>query len=230
MPLPPLRAAVFDAYGTLFDVHSAVGAYQDQLGAAAPLVSQLWRTKQLEYTWLRSLMQRHVDFWQITGDALDFALDTHGVNQPVLRNQLLEAYTHLQCYPEVPATLQKLRDQGLHTAILSNGAPAMLEAGVQSARLTERLDAVLSVEAVGVYKPDPRVYALATERFSCKPEEILFFSSNSWDVAGAATFGFRVAWVNRFAQRPERLPDGPDFELSTLDEVFLHLNPSPEAT
>ena len=226
MPRPLVRAAVFDAYGTLFDVHSAVGPYQRQLGEAAVAISQLWRTKQLEYTWLRSLMQRHVDFWQVTGEALDYALETHGVDQPALRDQLLDAYNHLSCYPEVPATLQQLRDQGIHTAILSNGAPPMLEAGVQSAGLTPLLDAVLSVEAVGVYKPDPRVYALATQHFSCQPEEILFFSSNSWDVAGAATFGFEVAWINRFSQRPERLPDGPRYVLRSLDEIFPQLEAS----
>lgn len=222
MPLP-LKAAVFDAYGTLFDVHSAVGRHQPALGEKAGAISQLWRTKQLEYTWLRSLMQRYVDFEQVTGDALDYALETHGVVDPELRKALMQAYHELSCYPEVPETLGRLRDQGLQTAILSNGSPGMLGSGVRHSDLGELLDAVLSVDELQVYKPAPRVYALATETFSCEPWEILFFSSNAWDVAGASTFGFRVAWVNRFGQSRERLPDGPEWEIRTLDEILPQL-------
>ncbi|HEX3209360.1 MAG TPA: haloacid dehalogenase type II, partial [Geminicoccaceae bacterium] len=152
-----IRACVFDAYGTLFDVHSAVGGLRAKLGDRGDALSQLWRAKQLEYTWLRALMGRHADFWQVTGDALDYALARTGV-EPGLRAALLQAYLKLDAYPEVPDVLRRLRAGGLKTAILSNGEPKMLEAGARSARIHGLLDAVLSVEAVGVFKPEPRVY------------------------------------------------------------------------
>ena len=228
-PIDPMtifhtKHCVFDAYGTLFDVHSAAGRYRDELGEKAGAVSQTWRTKQLEYTWLRSLMGRYVDFWQVTQDGLDYALDAHGVDHPSLREKLLRAYHELACYPEVPETLKQLRQLGHGTAILSNGTAEMLASGVRNSKLDDLLDAVLSVEEVGVFKPDPRVYRLAVERLGVSAPEILFFSSNAWDVAGAATFGFQSVWVNRFGQRPERLPDGPVLEIQTLDAVLEHLS------
>ncbi len=214
-----IGACVFDAYGTLFDVHSAVGRHRARLGEKADAVSALWRAKQLEYTWLRSLMQTHADFWQVTGDALDYALDAHGIADTALREDLLQAYRVLDCYPEVPVVLARLQRAGMKTAILSNGSPAMLAAAVEGSGLRGLLDAVLSVEDVGVYKPDPRVYRLAVERIGVAAERVSFQSSNAWDAVAAAAFGFRVAWINRFGQRRERLPAQPHAELATLDEL-----------
>jgi 2-haloacid dehalogenase len=211
-----IRACVFDAYGTLFDVHSAVGRLRAQVGDQADALSQLWRTKQLEYTWLRALMRRHRDFWQITGDALDYALARHRIDPGPIRGPLLQAYLTLDTYPEVPAMLERLRAAGLKRAILSNGEPKMLQAGAESAGIAGLLDAVLSVEEVGVYKPDPRVYQLAVDRLGVPPEAIAFQSSNAWDVHGAATFGLRPVWVNRFGAPPERLPGAAEHELRDL--------------
>ena len=214
-----VQAVVFDAYGTLFDVHSAVARHRTRLGDQPDRVSALWRAKQMEYSWLRSLMGRHADFWQVTQDALDYALAASDIHDEALRRELLAAYQTLDAYPDAPAALARLKAAGLTTAILSNGSPAMLHAAVASAGLAGRLDAVLSVEDVGVYKPDPRVYQLAVARLGVGPDAILFLSSNGWDVAGAACFGFRVAWVNRLGQPPERLPCGPDVELRSLAEL-----------
>jgi 2-haloacid dehalogenase len=194
---------LFDAYGTLLDVHSGVGRFAGAIGPAAPALSALWRQKQLEYTWTRSLMGRHADFAVVTAEALDFALAAHGIADPALRDALLAAYRTLDAYPEVPDVLAGLRRRRLKTAILSNGAPEMLAAGVAAAGIGDLLDAVLSVEAVGVYKPDPRVYRLATDHFGTAPAATVFVSSNAWDAAGAAAFGFRVAWINRSGQPAE---------------------------
>ena len=214
-----IKACVFDAYGTLFDVHSAVGKHRERLGDKADQVSGMWRTKQLEYTWLRSLMQCHADFWQVTQDALEYAFDAFNVTDDDLRNDLMEAYLSLDCYPEVPEALERLKNRGLKMAVLSNGSPAMLEAAVKSSGLEKLIDKILSVEEIGVYKPDPRVYELAVHRLGVEAKEIIFQSSNAWDAVGAASFGLRVAWVNRFGQRRERLPSGPDVELKSLAEL-----------
>lgn len=217
--IPNIKACVFDAYGTLFDVHSAVGKYYERLGDVADQVSALWRTKQLEYTWLRSLMKKHVDFWQITRDGLDYALDVFNITDRQLRSDLIDAYLQLQCYPEVPDTLQKLKAGGRKIAILSNGSPAMLEAVVKSSGLADLVQTILSVETVGVFKPHPAVYQLAVDRLRVAAPEIVFMSSNAWDAVGATAFGLRVAWINRFDQRPERLPYQPDTEIKTLAEL-----------
>ena len=223
--LKPVQHAVFDAYGTLFDVHSATSRHQCRLGEKAQAISALWRTKQLEYTWLRSLMKCYVDFWQVTQDALDYALDSNGIDDQSLRRDLLNAYHELACYTEVPETLRNLKKLELGTAILSNGAPKMLEAGVSNSRLENVLDSIFSVDTIGVFKPAPQVYQMAVDQLGSTPEEILFFSSNAWDVSGAATFGFQAVWVNRFGQAPERLPGTPVLEIKTLDAV-LHYLPS----
>jgi 2-haloacid dehalogenase len=181
----------------LFDVHSAVGKHRHRLGDIADQVSNLWRTKQLEYTWLRSLMGHHADFWQVTQDALDFAFDMHNLEDPELQSDLIEAYFHLDCYPEVPQALSMLKARGFRIAILSNGTPAMLEAAVRNSGLEELIEKNFSVEEV----------------------EIVFQSSNAWDVSGAATFGLRVCWINRFAQKAERLPGQPDVEIKSLIEL-----------
>lgn len=211
-----IKACVFDAYGTLFDVHSAVGKHRHRLGDSADPVSILWRTKQLEYTWLRSLMGYHADFWQVTGDALDFAFDMHHIDDPDLRRDLMDAYLELDCYPEVPASLGTLKDRGLRLSILSNGTPAMLEAAVNNSGIEGLIEKNFSVEEVGIFKPDPRVYRIAVDGLRVKPGEIVFQSSNAWDAAGASAFGFKVAWVNRFGQSQERLPGRPDAEIGDL--------------
>ena len=214
-----IKACVFDAYGTLFDVHSAVGKHRVRLGDAADQVSAVWRTKQLEYTWLRSLMGRHADFWQVTREALDFAFEMHGIEDSELGADLMEAYLQLTCYPEVPEALAELKGRGFEIAILSNGTRAMLEAAVKNSRLEEVIPRIFSVESVGIFKPDPRVYQIAVDELRVKPEEIVFQSSNAWDAAGAAAFGFNVAWVNRFGQSPERLPGKPQVEINDLSEL-----------
>lgn len=214
--LTDIRVCVFDAYGTLFDVHSAVGRHRARLGDCADAVSALWRTKQLEYTWLRSLMHRYADFEQVTADALDHAFAAHAIDDAALREDLLAAYMTLDCYAEVPGVLRALKAVGLRTAILSNGSPAMLERAVDSAGLGDLLDAVLSVHPLSLYKPHPDVYRIATRELGVEKQQVSFQSSNAWDVAGAASFGFRVVWVNRFGQVPERLPAGADRELADL--------------
>jgi 2-haloacid dehalogenase len=211
-----IKACVFDAYGTLFDVHSAVGKHRHRLGDIADQFSNLWRTKQLEYTWLRSLMGHHADFWRVTEDALDFAFDMHGINNPDLRRDLMEAYLELDCYPEAPEALSHLKSRGFKLAILSNGTPAMLEAAVQNAGIEALIEKNFSVEDVGIFKPDFRVYQMAVDGLNVRPEEIVFQSSNAWDASGASAFGFKVAWVNRFGQHRERLPGQPDVEIRNL--------------
>ena len=214
-----IRACVFDAYGTLFDVHSAVGKHRERLGNIADQVSAVWRTKQLEYTWLRSLMRRHADFWQVTQDALDFAFDMYTVKDLDLKKDLVEAYLKLDCYPEVPEALSELQSRGFKIAILSNGTPKMLEAAVRNSRLETMIPEIFSVEKASVFKPDPRVYQIAVDELNVKPEEIAFQSSNAWDASGASAFGFKVAWINRFGQSPERLPGKPDVEIQSLSEL-----------
>lgn len=214
-----IRACVFDAYGTLFDVHSAVGKHRSRLGDQAERISQLWRTKQLEYTWLRSLMGQYRDFWQVTQDALDFACATHGVSDAALRDELMQAYLQLDCYPEVPSMLRQLKERGYRTAILSNGSPTMLTAAVTHAGIAHLVDATFSVDAVGIYKPAPRVYQFAMEQLELTAPEISFQSANAWDAAAAAHVGLRVVWVNRFQQQWERLDTTPDVELSSLSAL-----------
>jgi 2-haloacid dehalogenase len=210
-----VAACVFDAYGTLFDVHSAVARLGARVGPQAEALSQLWRSKQLEYTWLRALMGRHADFWQVTGDALDYALARTGVD-PAMRAPLLQAYLALDAYPEVPEVLHRLRAGGLKTAILSNGEPRMLEAGARSAGIAGLLDAILSVEEVGIFKPHPEVYQLAVDRLGVAAGSIAFQSSNAWDVHGAAAFGLRAVWINRQGAPAERLPGAAEHELRDL--------------
>jgi 2-haloacid dehalogenase len=215
-PIPGIRACVFDAYGTMFDYASAAARCRDELGDDFARLTQLWRDKQLQYTWLRAVQGRHADFWQVTGDALDFALETLGIGNAALRDRLMNLYLTLDAFPEVPACLRQLRAAGLKTAILSNGSPRMLQAAVAGAGLADLLDAVLSVEEVGVYKPHPKVYQLAVDRLGIEPAAIAFQSSNAWDAYAASAFGMRVVWCNRYGQRPERLPGRPDAEVTSL--------------
>ncbi len=219
LKLSGIEACVFDAYGTLFDVNSAARAAQDSLGAQWQPLAELWRAKQLQYTWLRGLGGRHADFWQVTGEALDFAMSTMRVEDPALRERLMNLYLVLSAFPEVPDTLQRLKAGGMKLAILSNGSPAMLAAAAANAGITDLLDAVLSVEEVKVYKPHPAVYGLACKRLNVVAERICFLSSNGWDAYSAKAFGLRVLWCNRFGQAPERIPETPDAQIATLAEL-----------
>jgi 2-haloacid dehalogenase len=216
-PLLGIEACVFDAYGTLFDFASAARTCPGVPGEAAERLTALWRDKQVQYTWLRAAQGRHADFLQVTADALDFTLETLGLER--LRGRLLELYFTLAAFPEVPEVLAKVRAAGLQTTILSNGTPAMLAAAVGAAGLAGRFDAVLSVEEVGAFKPDRRVYQLAVDRLGIPSAAIAFVSSNGWDAHAASAFGMRVVWCNRTAQRRERLPGAPDREIATLAEL-----------
>ena len=214
-----IRACVFDAYGTLLDVNSAARRCGDALGGAWEALAATWRSKQLEYTWLRSLMGDYADFERVTGDALDHALEWHGIAGAGLRDRLMALYRQLDAYEDAVACLATLRARGLPTAILSNGSPAMLEAAVSGAGLAPHLDAVLSVDPLGIYKPHPSVYRLACDRFGVAPGEILFVSANGWDAGGAARFGFRVAWLNRAGLPAERLGAAPAAVVDSLSAV-----------
>ena len=218
-PLVGVRAAVFDAYGTLFDVASASERAREALGDRWQPLAELWRAKQLQYTWLRSLMGRHADFWRVTGDALDFAMESLGIADVALRARLMTLYERLGAYPDARPALEALRKTGLKLAILSNGAPRMLAAAAEAAGVAPLLDAVLSVEEVGVYKPSPAVYRLAADHLRLWPNEILFVSANGWDACGAKAAGMLVAWCNRSGQPPERIPEQPDVVVRSLAEL-----------
>lgn len=218
-PLTGVKACVFDAYGTLFDTASAARRSAGLLGDKAGPLAALWREKQLAYTWLRAVQGRHADFWQVTGDALDFALEALAIDRPGLRDRLMQLYLTLEPYPEVPGVLRRLRAAGLKTAILSNGTPRMLEALVAGAGLQGQFDAPLSVEQAGVYKPHASVYQLALDAFGLPAEAIAFQSSNGWDAYAASAFGLQVVWCNRGGQPRERLPGMPDREVSTLEAL-----------
>jgi 2-haloacid dehalogenase len=210
---------VFDAYGTLFDYASAARRCQHALGTDWQPISELWRRKQLEYTWLRSLMGRHADFWHVTGESLDYALAVFDRNEPSLRALLMQQYLDLDCYPDAGATLEHLRGIGIKTAILSNGTPTMLTAAVSSAGISRLLEGVFSVEAVGTYKPHPSVYQIIVDAMKVAAKRVCFLSSNGWDVAGAAAFGFRATWVNRDGSPREILPAHPEAEIRSLAEL-----------
>jgi 2-haloacid dehalogenase len=214
-----ITTCIFDAYGTLFDVASAARAVGDKRADFAPhwvRVATTWRLKQLQYTWLRRITDQHKDFWAVTQDGLDFALEESGLDDPDLRAALLALYWELAAYPEVPAMLSTLKDAGYNTGILSNGSPDMLNGAVQSAALGDVLDAVISVEDIKIFKPDMAVYRLVVDRFECTPDQVLFVSSNGWDVAGSAAFGFNTLWVNRAAEPQDRLDNGPRWVASDL--------------
>lgn len=214
-----IEACVFDAYGTLFDVHSAAARLRDDLGEKADALSEMWRLKQLQYTWLRSLMGRHCDFWQITGDALDYSMRALNMENSLLRAKLMELYLQLDAYPEVIDVLTKLKDNGKKTAILSNGAPSMLIAAAKSANIYSLIDDILSVESVGIFKPHPTTYQLAVEQMKVAPNRVSFQSSNGWDAHSAAASGLVVAWVNRFNQPSEILPENPHAEIKILSDL-----------
>lgn len=220
-----VRACVFDAYGTIFDFATAAARCPDIPEESRAALTALWRDKQLQYTWLRTLQGRYVDFWQVTGDALDFALDSLAMRKPGLHEKLMELYRTLGAFPEVIDVLRALRQSGYATAILSNGSPAMLEAAVAGAGLSGLFDAVLSVDSVGVFKTHPRVYQYALDQLAVPASAVCFQSSNGWDAYAASDFGMRVVWCNRYGQQPERLPGSPDHVIRTLAELPALLRP-----
>lgn len=215
----PVRACVFDAYGTLFDFASATSRSQRLPREVAGTLANLWRDKQLQYTWLRGLQGRHASFWQVTGDALDFSLATLSIADPDVRSELMSLYRSLDAFPDAVDALRQLKASGYRTAILSNGSPDMLADAVASARIGGLVDDVLSVDEVGVFKPHPKVYQLACDRLQLPASAISFQSSNAWDAYAASAFGMRVVWCNRYGHRPERLPGSPDREISSLAEL-----------
>jgi 2-haloacid dehalogenase len=217
-PLTGIKACVFDAYGTLFDFGSAARACRDELGADADKLTALWREKQIAYTWLRAVQNLHADFWQVTGEALDFALESLRLGNPGLRDRLMNLYLTLEPFPDAAETLKRLKSAGMRMAILSNGSPAMLDPLVRAAKFESYFDAVLSVEEAGVFKPNARVYQLAVDRLGVPAAAISFQSSNGWDAWAASAFGMKVVWCNRYGQQPERLPGKPDREIKSLAE------------
>ncbi|MEO0939195.1 MAG: haloacid dehalogenase type II [Pseudomonadota bacterium] len=219
----PITTCIFDAYGTLFDVAAAAREAAQEHAALAErwgALADAWRLKQLQYTWLRGMTGAHSDFWQVTQDGLDWALEKTALDgDAALRQRLLDLYWELSAYAEVPDMLAALKAGGLNTAILSNGAPAMLEGAVRSAGIGGVLDDCLSVEAVGIFKPDARVYGLVGARFGCARDEVLFVSANGWDAAAATGYGFTAAWVNRAGEPVDRLPWTPAHTLPDLTGI-----------
>jgi 2-haloacid dehalogenase len=220
-----ITTCIFDAYGTLFDVAAAARGAAAEPGREIfarhwPAIAEKWRLKQLQYTWLRAVMGQHLEFWQVTQNGLDWALESEGLQDDTdLRKRLLQLYWELAAYPEVPVMLADLKAAGLNTAILSNGSPDMLAGAVRSAGIGDLLDDVLSVESVGIFKPARVVYDLVGQRFGSAPEEVLFVSSNGWDACAAAGYGFVTAWVNRAGDPVDRLPATPRHRLSDLTGI-----------
>jgi len=209
-----ITTCIFDAYGTLFDVTAAARALAGEPGQAGfaavwTQVAEDWRSKQLQYSWQRAITGDYCDFWQVTQDGLDWALERAGLDAPELREALLGLYWRLAAYPEVPQVLAALQRAGIARAILSNGSPEMLAGAVTSAGIGDMLDDVLSVAAVGTFKPDARVYDLVGARFGCRPGQVLFVSANGWDAAAAAGYGFQTLWINRAGAPVDRLPGRP---------------------
>ncbi|TMM55349.1 haloacid dehalogenase type II [Sulfitobacter sabulilitoris] len=221
----PITTCIFDAYGTLFDVAAAARQAAaepgfEKLAERWPALADHWRLKQLQYTWLRAVAQAHTDFWTVTQEGLDWALEkTDLAGDDALRERLLALYWELEAYPEVPMMLAALKEAGLNTAILSNGSPEMLAGAVDSAGIGDVLDDSLSVESVGVFKPDARVYDLVGQRFGCATDEVLFVSSNGWDAGCATGYGFQTAWVNRAGDPVDRLPWTPAHTLADLGGI-----------
>ncbi|WP_011580203.1 MULTISPECIES: haloacid dehalogenase type II [Chelativorans] len=209
-------AFVFDAYGTVFDVHSAVRRHAGDIGPAGQTLSEIWRAKQLEYSWIGTLMDDYADFWVLTERALDFAFKKVPSADPALKQKLLEAYWRLDCYPEVPAVLSALKSSGARISILSNGSPEMLEAALRSSALDTVVDDVFSADMVGKFKTHPAVYELVTTALRVYPDAVSFQSANRWDVAGAGSFGFRTVWINRSDQPDEYHEYPPQLILPSL--------------
>ena len=227
-----VNICIFDAYGTLFDVTSAtrIVANEEEYSSFpnhSVKVSNSWRIKQLEYSWLRNIMHEYIDFWQITKDALDFALEENQIKNEKLRQRLLDVYWNLSAYPEAQDVLTTLKANNIQTGILSNGSKQMLNSAVVSANLENYLDKIISIDGIEIYKPDPKVYQMVLDQFNCKIEEVLFISSNGWDIAGASKFGFTTLWVNRNLIPKDRLtfmPNKITNNLSTIPNILKELN------
>ena len=219
MKIENIEACVFDAYGTLFDVNSASAKCKKKLGNRWESFANAWRTTQLEYTWLRSLMKRHKNFWEITEDSLDHTMETFKIKQG-MRNELLNLYKELSPYPEVKECLEGLKSKKIKIAILSNGTPDLLKGLVESNNIQNYFDDILSIETVGIYKPDSKVYDMPIKKYDCKPENICFMSSNTWDVSGGGVFGYNAVWVNRFNKVFDKLSYKPKFVINNLKELL----------
>lgn len=216
-----IEFCVFDAYGTLLDLNSSMHGAERLLDPPqVAALGALWRRKQLEYTWLRSLSGRFDDFWRVTGEALDHAMEALAIEAPDLRAQLMQNYLGLALFADAAGALEALRAMGKRCAVLSNGSQTMLTSAVTQSPCGGHFEAVLSADAAQIYKPHPKVYHLALDRLNAKADQIAFFSSNGWDVAGAASFGFRTIWVNRAGATRERLPHGPSHTVSSLTEAL----------
>ena len=225
-PLAGIEMCVFDAYGTLFDFNSAVARHRNAIGAKADALSELWRTKQIQYTWLRNSMSTYAPFWQVTGDALDNCLATFGITDKAVRDKLMGAYLALDPFPEAPAMLEKLKRAGKRLAILSNGNPDMLSPMVNASGLAAHFEAVISVDDAKIFKVDPRTYELVKKRTGVTADKVCFLSSNCWDAHGAAQFGFRTLWVNRGSVPDDNLPGTIVAQMKDLSFLPAHLGVS----
>ena len=214
-----IKAIIFDAYGTLFDVNSAAEKCKDKIGDKWEAFANYWRTTQLEYTWLRSLMKRHKDFWQVTEDSLDKSMKVFNIDNS-MRNELLDLYKILSPYPEVPEILKSLKEKNYKLSILSNGTPSLLNELVKSNNLENLFDDVFSIEEVGIYKPDSKVYDLPIKKYKIKNNEVAFLSANTWDVSGGGNYGFNSIWVNRNNSIFDNLDYRPQYEVKSLKELI----------
>ncbi|WP_440930429.1 haloacid dehalogenase type II [Candidatus Pelagibacter sp.] len=214
-----IKAIIFDAYGTLFDVNSAAEKCKDKIGDKWEAFANYWRTTQLEYTWLRSLMKRHKDFWQVTEDSLDKSMKVFNIDNS-MRNELLDLYKILSPYPEVPEILKSLKEKKYKLSILSNGTPSLLNELVKSNNLENLFDDVFSIEEVGIYKPDSKVYHLPIKKYKIKNNEVAFLSANTWDVSGGGNYGFNSIWVNRNNSIFDNLDYRPQYEVKSLKELI----------
>ena len=214
-----VKAIIFDAYGTLFDVNSAAEKCKDKIGDKWESFANFWRTTQLEYTWLRSLMKRHKDFWQITEDSLDKSMKAFSID-PSMKNELMNLYKVLSPFKEVPETLKKLKGKNFKLAILSNGTPSLLDELVKSNNLDKLFDDIFSIEEVGIYKPDSRVYDLPIKKYKIKNSEVIFLSANTWDVSGGGNYGYQSIWVNRNNNIFDNLDYKPSNQIKDLTELF----------
>ena len=213
------KSVIFDAYGTLFDVNSAAEKCKDKIGDKWEEFANFWRTTQLEYTWLRSLMKRHKDFWQVTEDSLDKSMKAFNID-PSMKNELLNLYKVLSPFKEVPETLKILKEKNFKLAILSNGTPSLLNELVKSNNLEDLFDDLFSIEEVGIYKPDSKVYDLPIKKYKIKPPEVTFLSANTWDVSGAGNFGYNSVWVNRNNAVFDNLDFKPKKEVNNLTHLL----------
>lgn len=219
MKIKNIKVCAFDAYGTCFDINSAAQNLAKEIGKDWLSFSTTWRTVQLEYTWLRSLMKKHEDFWRVTEDSLDFAMESHKIDKK-FRSKLLELYKKLNSYPELVTCLKNLKEKNVKTCILSNGSPSLLNELTAHAKVQDLFDDLISIEEVGIYKPHPKVYELVTKKFDCKPDEVCFLSSNTWDIVGGGIFGYQSIWVDRFGKTFDKLGYQPKFKIKDLSELI----------